>query len=120
MIVEYTRYLISPERRKEFEAMYREAQKYLRDSEHCEAYELTHSIEEPDHYILRIEWNSVDGHLKGFRMAPSFKEFFALVQPFVKDIQEMKHYEVLSDVVITREQRTGHLRSASAGLASQG
>jgi hemoglobin len=113
MVVEYTRYLISPERRAEFEAMYGKAQKYLQDSEYCESYELSHSLEEPDHYILRIEWVSVDGHLKGFRTAPSFKDFFASVQPFIKDIQEMKHYEVLAGVVMKRDERAERSRSAS-------
>jgi quinol monooxygenase YgiN len=43
---------------------------------------------------LRLEWNSEDGHLKGFRTRPEFKTFFAAVQPYVKDIQEMRHYQI--------------------------
>jgi len=46
-------------------------------------------------YILRIEWDSEEGHLQGFRSSPEFKAFFAAVQPFVKDIDEMRHYERL-------------------------
>src|SRR6267143_2750235 len=65
-------------------------------STHCLAYELSHFTEDPDRYILRIEWDSEEGHLKGFRSSPEFRAFFAAVQPFVKDIEEMRHYEVLS------------------------
>jgi quinol monooxygenase YgiN len=96
MIAEYTRYKIDEQRRSAFEKAYKKAGESLEASTHCLAYELSHCTEDPDHYILRIEWDSEDGHLKGFRTSPEFKSFFALVQPYVKDIEEMRHYRVIS------------------------
>ena|SRR5918992_1007344 len=94
MIVEYIRYKISGERQREFEEAYTNASRSLDVSKHCRMYELTHSTEEPELYILRIEWDSHDGHMKGFRNSPEFREFFRYVQPFFNDIQEMRHYEL--------------------------
>jgi quinol monooxygenase YgiN len=96
MIVEYTRYKIDSTRRETFEAAYTRAGVSLEVSSHCLTYELSRCTEDPDHYILRIEWDSKEGHLKGFRPSPEFRAFFAVVQPFIKDIEEMRHYEVLS------------------------
>ena len=96
MIVEYTRYKIDEKRRALFERVYEKAGDALRSSRHCLRYELSHCTENPENYILRIEWDSEEGHLKGFRTSPEFKEFFALVQPYVNDIEEMRHYEVIS------------------------
>ena len=96
MIVEYTRYKIDSTRRETFEAAYTKAGVSLEASSHCLAYEFSRCTEDPDHYILRIEWDSEEGHLRGFRLSPEFRAFFATVQPFVKDIEEMRHYEVLS------------------------
>jgi quinol monooxygenase YgiN len=96
MIVEYTRYKIDSTRREAFERAYKKAVGSLEASTHCVAYELSHCTEDSDHYILRIEWDSQEGHLQGFRSSPEFRAFFAAVQPFVKDIEEMRHYEVLS------------------------
>jgi quinol monooxygenase YgiN len=96
MIVEYTRYKIDSTRREAFEAAYARAGVSLEASSHCLAYELSRCIEDPNHYVLRIEWDSEEGHLKGFRSSPEFRAFFAAVQPFEKDIEEMRHYEVLS------------------------
>jgi quinol monooxygenase YgiN len=96
MIVEYTRYKIDEARREAFETAYKTAGGALEASSHCLAYELSHCTEDPDHYILRIEWDSEEGHLKGFRTSPEFKSFFASVQPYVKDIKEMRHYQVIS------------------------
>jgi len=96
MIVEYTRYKIDSARREAFEAAYTRAGVSLEASDHCLAYELSRCTEDPNHYILRIEWDSEEGHLKGFRSSSEFRAFFAVVQPFVRDIEEMRHYQVLS------------------------
>ena len=94
MIVEYTRYRISQDRASAFEQAYRSAQRYLRASPHCLSYELSHCTEEPERYVLRIEWVSEEEHLQGFRKQPDFKSFFALVQPFIPNLEEMQHYEL--------------------------
>jgi quinol monooxygenase YgiN len=96
VIVEYTRYKIDEERCNAFEQDYKKAGESLAASTHCLAYELSRCKEDPEHYILRIEWDSEEGHLKGFRSSPEFKAFFAVVQPYVKDIEEMRHYQVIS------------------------
>jgi quinol monooxygenase YgiN len=96
MIVEYIRYKIPESRHKEFEAAYDKAQASLRASPHCLSYEVSHGVEEPNNYVVRIEWDSEEGHMKGFRTSPEFQGFFAAVRPFFNDIQEMKHYAITS------------------------
>jgi len=97
VIVEYIRYKIDEQRRGVFEKAYKKAGESLEASSHCLAYELSHCTEDQQHYTLRIEWDSEEGHLKGFRTSSEFRTFFASVQPFVKDIEEMRHYEVISE-----------------------
>jgi quinol monooxygenase YgiN len=94
MIVEYIRYKIPEARRKEFEAAYDKAQASLKASSHCLSYEVSHGIEEPDNYVVRIGWDSEEGHMKGFRASPEFQPFFAAVRPSFNEIQEMKHYPI--------------------------
>jgi quinol monooxygenase YgiN len=95
VIVEYTRYKIDEKRRMLFERGYEKAGEALRSSNHCQRYELSHCPEDPNYYTLRIEWDSAEGHLNGFRNSPEFRTFFTLVQPYVKDIEEMRHYTVI-------------------------
>jgi quinol monooxygenase YgiN len=95
MIVEYTRYKVDSAGGEAFEMAFKKAVGSLEASSHCLAYELSHCTEDSGQYILRIEWDSEEGHLKGFRSSAEFRAFFAAVQPFVKDIEEMRHYEVL-------------------------
>jgi hemoglobin len=93
MITEYIRYRIDPDIAPNFEAAYVAAAESLDTSPHCVDYELARSHEEPDRYILRIRWDSLDGHLTGFRSSAHFRAFFSHVAPYVAAIEEMHHYE---------------------------
>lgn len=78
MVIEYIRYRIAePERRVAFEGAYAKAAGELDSAPECLAYELSHGVEEPERYILRIEWTSLEGHEQGFRGGPWFPSFLA-------------------------------------------
>lgn len=94
MIVEYIRYRIPDGRRGEFEEAYTTAQEALLQTPHCLAYEVAHCVEEPASYVVRIEWDSLQGHVDGFRRSSIFAEFFTAVRAFFEDIEEMRHYEL--------------------------
>jgi quinol monooxygenase YgiN len=95
MVVEIIRYNITPESAEHFKQAYTEAGNYLNSSPYCLSYEIVQGIEEPNNFIVRIEWDSVEGHMQGFRMGPDFQLFFALVRPFFNAVLEMKHYSII-------------------------
>ena len=92
MIEEYIRYRIEAARSDAFVSAYQAASESLRASEHCLGYALSRCSEEPACFILRIHWDSEEGHMKGFRASAQFRAFFREIQPYVKDIEEMRHY----------------------------
>ncbi len=94
LIVEYIRYRIPPHEGADFAAAYARAASVLDADEHCLHYEIARGVEEPENWVVRITWDSIEGHLQGFRTAPHFREFFDAVRPYVGAIQEMKHYDV--------------------------
>ncbi|MDQ4132408.1 MAG: antibiotic biosynthesis monooxygenase [Actinomycetota bacterium] len=94
MIVEYIRYRVDEESSLGFEDAYRRAGASLEASPHCQRYEVAGCTEEPGVYIVRIEWDSAEGDLGGFRASPEFRTFFEAVRPFFDDIEEMHHYDV--------------------------
>jgi heme-degrading monooxygenase HmoA len=94
MIVEYIRYKIDAGRTDEFDQAYRRAGALLDASPHCQRWEASRCVDEPDKQIVRIEWDSADGHLQGFRKSADFKPFLDATGPFYNDIEEMKHYEL--------------------------
>jgi quinol monooxygenase YgiN len=97
MIVEYLRYTVPEQEAKSFERAYEQAAEYLLAAPNCMGYDAARCSDEPASYIVRIHWDSAEGHLEGFRKGPQFPPFFALVKPFVPLIAEMRHYEVVVD-----------------------
>jgi len=93
MIVEYIRYTIPEDQADDFLAAYATAAAALDAAPECLSYELSRGHEEPERWILRIEWTSAADHEQGFRGGPHFPAFFAAIRPFVDQIDEMKHYE---------------------------
>ncbi len=98
MTIEYIRYRIPPDGQDTFLQAYRKAAVALNASAYCLAYELAHCEEEPERFILRIEWSSTVEHLQGFRTSTEFRDFFAHIRPYVQNIEEMQHYQ-LTDIV---------------------
>lgn len=110
MIVEYIRYMLrksatgsAETASAAFEAAYRIASSSLDASPHCIAYELSRCKEEQERYILRIEWDSIEGHMRGFRRAPEFASFLAAIKAFIDQIEEMQHY-CLTPVVASKHE----------------
>jgi quinol monooxygenase YgiN len=94
MINEYIRYRVPSDRAEAFSRAYEEASVSLRASEHCLGYELSRCTEDREQFILRIQWDSADGHIHGFRSSPAFPPFLKAVAPFMPSIEEMRHYEI--------------------------
>ena len=66
MVVEYIRYTIDSERAQVFEQAYRRAAVALDASEHCVRYEVSRCSDDATQYVVRIDWDSEEGHLSGF------------------------------------------------------
>lgn len=93
MVVEYIRYRIAEQEAAAFQGAYRRAAAWLRASPECLGWELCRCEEEPESWVLRIEWTSTEAHLEGFRKGPQFPRFLEEIRPYVGQIQEMRHYQ---------------------------
>jgi quinol monooxygenase YgiN len=116
MIVEYIRYAVPADKVAQFQAAYAQAAGPLAESEHCLAYELARCSDDPTAYTLRIEWDTHEGHLKGFRSSPEFRRFYEAIAPFVANIQEMRHYDLTPIVGRKAVQKAALTRVASSAV----
>jgi quinol monooxygenase YgiN len=92
MTPEIIRYNVPLPQCDAFISAYREAGKLLELSIHCHGFELLRSSKDPQLFLLKIIWDSAEGHMQGFRSSEHFRKFFALIRPYVSNIQEMEHY----------------------------
>ena len=58
-------------------------------------------------YNVRLVWDSVEGHMEGFRKGPNFPPFLAAIRPFIPQIDEMRHYEYLDGALAPRLTSAG-------------
>ena len=93
MVVEYIRYTVPSAQCGDFEDAYRRACEVLTADPHCLGYEVARGVEEPEHFVVRIEWDSVEGHEQGFRSSPRLVSSSRRCGRF-SQIEEMKHYDV--------------------------
>ncbi|WP_251094680.1 antibiotic biosynthesis monooxygenase [Streptomyces sp. Caat 7-52] len=94
--VEYIRYRVPEQQSAEFLAAYTRAAAQLAAAPQCTDYELARCEEEPESFVLRITWTSTKDHLEGFRKSELFPPFFAEIKPYVRQIEEMRHYRPTS------------------------
>jgi quinol monooxygenase YgiN len=97
MVIEYIRYEIPRAQHEPFLTAYRAAAKDLAAAPECLSYEISQGVEEPDNFIVRLAWSSVEAHERGFRGGAHFAPFFAKVKPFFANIREMKHYQIAAE-----------------------
>jgi heme-degrading monooxygenase HmoA len=102
MVIEIATITVAEGRETEFERAFATAQRYIAESPHAYRYQLTRCVEMPTRYVLRIEWDSLEGHTQGFRASPAFQEYRALLYPLYAAPPEVVHY---TEVVPSTEAR---------------
>jgi hypothetical protein len=50
-------------------------------------------VEEPDAFILRVEWETLELHMNGFRAGPLFPEWRSHFGHLLAEPPKMSHYE---------------------------
>jgi len=101
MTIEYIRYVLKDHDPAAFISAYTEACKHLAASPECLGYDLDQCDDDPNTFVLRIRWISVEAHIEGFRRGPNFPPFLAAIRQFVPMIAEMRHYNP-TDLAWTR------------------
>lgn len=91
MVVEYIRYSVPADRYDESSV-----QGGFREAPECLACEVSHGLKEPDNYVVRIEWSSLEEHEHGFRESARFGPFLAAVNPFFEQIEDYQRTAIAS------------------------
>jgi quinol monooxygenase YgiN len=94
MIIEYVRYRVPEAEMKAFVGAMDRAQASLALADECRAWEMARGVEEPDTWVLRIEWASLDAHQTGFRTGPHYPDFMRPLRRFNEYLIEAKHFKV--------------------------
>lgn len=92
MILELARIDIQEGTNQAFEAALDKAKGVISRSKGFRTIAHKRCVEQPNRYILLIEWDTIEDHTVGFRESELFKEWRALIGPFFAEAPLVQHY----------------------------
>lgn len=77
----------------EYEATFARAKSIIAGSPGFQSLKLERCLEQPDRYVLLVEWDSVEAHEVGFRESPAYEEWRGLLHHFYPSRPTVQHFE---------------------------
>jgi quinol monooxygenase YgiN len=91
MVTEIALLSINPDQHAEFERVVESAVPFFQESSGCKSMRLERELENPGHYRLFLEWETIEHHTQDFRSSEAFQQWRALVSPFFTAPTELVH-----------------------------
>ena len=79
----------------EFEAGVTQALPLFKRAKGCIGVELHRGVERPNHYVLMVQWQTLDDHMVHFRESADFQEWRRLVGPYFANPPSVHHTQVV-------------------------
>ncbi len=93
MILEHALLDVLPGREREFEEAFERAKTIIASADGVGAVRLERCLEQPNRYLLLVEWRSLEDHTTGFRESASYEEWRALLHHFYDPFPWVTHFE---------------------------
>ena len=92
MIIEHALLPVLPGEEEEFEASFAKAKSIIAARPGFRRLSLARCIERPSHYLLLVEWDSLEDHTEGFRGSPEYEQWRALLHRFYEPFPTVEHF----------------------------
>jgi heme-degrading monooxygenase HmoA len=79
----------------EFATAYKEVRDVLASTPGCRGVRMTQGIESPSHFVLLVEWDSVESHEQNFRGTDRFATWRAAIGPHFAQPPVVEHFSDL-------------------------
>lgn len=99
MILEHADIRIAPGQQAAFdEAIQRGLQTVIVKAKGFRGAQVHRGIEQPERYLLTIQWETLEDHTVGFRQSELFTQWRAIVGPFFASPPVVEHFEAVATV----------------------
>ncbi len=93
MILEVAMLDVKTGQQTQFEAAFNEAQAIIASMQGYVSHELKRCLENPNRYILLVNWQTLKDHTVGFRESKEYQQWRALLHHFYDPFPTVEHYE---------------------------
>ena len=84
---------VKPGQSENFELAFAKAQTIIVSMEGYLSHQLQQCIENPNRYLLLVNWQTLEDHEVGFRQSPEYQEWKALLHHFYDPFPVVEHYQ---------------------------
>jgi heme-degrading monooxygenase HmoA len=98
MILEHALITVRGGTASQFEEALRRARDIIAASPGFISLTLDRGVENPDQYLLLVEWETLEDHVTHFRQSPAFLEWRALIGPFFDSPPVVDHFAPVDGV----------------------
>ncbi|WP_411192634.1 antibiotic biosynthesis monooxygenase family protein [Paraburkholderia sp. B3] len=95
VVYEMAHIVVQQGKNAEFEAGVAQALALFHRARGCRGVELQRSIEEPNQYVLVVQWDTVEDHMVHFRESADFQVWRQLVGPYFEKPPVVGHTQVV-------------------------
>jgi heme-degrading monooxygenase HmoA len=95
VILEHAVLTVRPGEEAAFEAAFNEAHGIIASMPGFGGLTLSRGIEQPNTYLLLVEWERLEDHTEGFRGSVEYEEWRRLLHHFYEPFPTVDHYEVV-------------------------
>ena len=92
MIVEHALLHVIPHRTDEFEVAFADAKSIISSMPGFVNLTLSRGIEQPNTYLLLVEWERLEDHTEGFRQSHEYQEWKTLLHHFYDPFPVVEHF----------------------------
>lgn len=93
MIKELAVLSVKPGQEAAFEAAFSQAQAIISSMPGYLSHSLSRGIETPNHYLLLVDWETLEDHTLGFRGSAPYQEWKHLLHHFYSPFPTVTHYD---------------------------
>jgi heme-degrading monooxygenase HmoA len=98
MIIEIAHIDITPGSEALFEAAVEESAPLFEAAKGCHGVRLQRGVERRSHYVLVVEWETMEDHMVIFRGSPTFARWRELVGPYFAAPPQMEHVQTVVSI----------------------
>jgi heme-degrading monooxygenase HmoA len=84
---------VKPGQEAKCELAFEKAQRKISSMSGYVYHQLQKCLENPNRYILLVNWKTLDDHTKGFRESAKYQEWRAMLHHFYDPFPTVEHYE---------------------------
>jgi heme-degrading monooxygenase HmoA len=93
MILEHAPLAVIPGREVEFEETFDQAKLIISSMPGFRSLRLSKCLEQPNKYLLLVEWDTLEDHTEGFRQSPKYQQWRVLLHHFYDPFPTVLHFE---------------------------